>query len=162
MRNILTVLAIAISMLLTVPGQKAISSGDSPEFEKAVEIIKKYESLHSARHWPFVGYGHLVQKGEKFKKGKALSASEADALLRKDLRKLCALYRGFGRDSLLLGALAYNCGPGVVAKSSVLRKLKAGDRNIRDAYLSHCRYRGKQLTGLKKRRIEEFEVLFEQ
>lgn len=30
---------------------------------------------------------------------------ETDALLRSDLRKICAMSRGFGRDSLLLAAV---------------------------------------------------------
>lgn len=150
----------AFSVLLSLNGHKPSGQPESPIFEKAVEIIKKYESLHSARHWPFVGYGHLVLKGEKFKKGKPLSEKEADALLRKDLKKLCALYRDFGADSIILGALAYNCGPGVVARSSVLRKLREGNRDIKTAYLAHCRSKGKVLTGLRKRRQEEYTVLF--
>lgn len=130
------------------------------DFEQAVRIIKKYETLHSARHWPLVGYGHKVIAGEGFKRGQQLSEKQADALLRKDLLKNCAAFREFGKDSLLLGVLAYNIGPGAAAKSVVARKLKSGDRNIKENYLAHCRYRGKVLTGLKNRRIEEFEALF--
>ena len=161
MRHILTILAFAFTMLLTVPGHNTPgSAGDSPEFEKAVVIIKKYETLHKAAHWPLVGYGHLVQKGENFKKGKVLSEKEADALLRNDLRKLCARYRSFGADSLILAALAYNCGTGTVAKSSVFKKLSAGNRDIEAEFKSHCRYKGRVLSGLKKRREEEFAELF--
>lgn len=132
----------------------------TPTFEDAIAIIKKYESLSGASHWPFVGYGHLVMPGEKFTKGKALTAAEADALVRADYAKLCAKYRSYGADSLLLAALAYNCGPGVVAKSSVLSKLKAGNRDIEAAYLAHCKYKGKQLSQLKRRRQEELATLF--
>lgn len=131
-----------------------------PTFEDAVSIIKQFEGKHTAMHWPFVGYGHLVQKGENFKRGVKLSEKQADALLRSDLKKLCALYRGYGADSLLLGALAYNCGPGVVARSSVLKKLKEGDRDIESAYIAHSRYKGKQLSQLKRRRQTELEKLF--
>ncbi|MBD5204169.1 MAG: lysozyme [Bacteroidales bacterium] len=163
MRNILTLLTIAFTMLLTVPGKTPTSAtlpGDSPQFEKAVEIIKKYETLHKASHWPLIGYGHRVQKGENYKKGVVLSQKEAENLLRSDLRKLCAMYSSFGPDSILLAALAYNCGPGTVARSSVYKKLLAGDRDIETAYKAHCRYRGKVLSGLKKRREEEFAELF--
>lgn len=132
----------------------------APTFEDAIAIIKKYEGISSARHWPFVGYGHKVMPGEKFTKGKVLTAAEADALVRKDYAKLCAKYREYGVDSLLLAALAYNCGPGVVAKSSVLSKLKAGNRDIEASYKAHCRYQGKQLSQLKRRREEELAVLF--
>lgn len=132
----------------------------APTFEDAISIIKSYEGLCSARHWPFVGYGHKVMPGEKFKRGKVLSEEEADALVRQDFAKLCARYREFGVDSLLLAALAYNCGSGVVAKSSVLAKLKAGNRDIETAYKAHCRYKGKQLSQLKRRRETELATLF--
>lgn len=130
-------------------------------FEKAVEIIKRYETLHKPRHWPLVGYGHMVLPGEKFNRNRTLSEAEADALLRKDLLKNCAVFRDYGADSLILGVLAYNIGSGAVKRSSVARKLKAGDRNIRDSYIAHCRYRGKVHAGIRKRRIEEFETLFD-
>lgn len=131
-----------------------------PTFEDAIAIIKKYEGLSGPSHWPFVGYGHKVMPGEKFTRGKKLTEAEADALARQDYAKLCAKYRSYGADSLLLAALAYNCGPGVVAKSSVLSKLKSGNRDIEASYLAHCRYQGKQLSQLKRRRQEELEVLF--
>ncbi len=138
-------------------------TGQPPEttFEKAVEIIKRYETLHKPRHWPLVGYGHMVLPGERFSRTQPLSETQADALLRKDLLKNCAVFREFGKDSLLLGVLAYNIGSGAVKNSSVVKKLRAGDRNIRDSYLAHCRYRGKAHAGLRKRRVEEFETLFD-
>lgn len=129
-------------------------------FEKAVEIIKKYETLHSPRHWPLVGYGHKVLPGEKYSRSKTLSEKEADALLRKDLLKNCAVFREFGADSLLLGVLAYNIGSGATLRSSVTKMLKNGNRDIRSAYIAHCRYRGKVHSQIKQRRIEEFETLF--
>ena len=61
----------------------------------------------------YLGYGHRKLPGEKFFRGYKMSEREADALLRKDLRKFCALYRDMGKDSILLGALAYNIGPRV-------------------------------------------------
>ena len=131
-----------------------------PLFERAVLIIKKFETLHKPRHWPYVGYGHQVQPGEPYRRGCQLTEAQADALLRKDLRKFCALYSEYGKDSVLLGALAYNCGPGVVNKSTVLKKLKRGDRNIFKSYTSHCRYKGKWHKGLYTRRLTEIAILF--
>lgn len=130
------------------------------DFEKAVEIIKKYETIHQPRHWPFVGYGHKVLPGEKFSRKKALSEAEADALLRKDLLLNCARFRSFGADSLLLGVLAYNIGSGATLRSSVAKKLKEGNRDIYESYVAHSRYRGKVHSGIRQRRIEEFEALF--
>lgn len=130
------------------------------DFDKAVEIIKKYEGLHQPKHWPLIGYGHKVLPGEKYSRSKALSEAEADALLRKDLKKNCAVFRQFGADSLLLGVLAYNIGSGATLRSSVVTKLKAGNRNIYENYIAHSRYRGKVNTQIQKRRKEEFEQLF--
>ncbi|MDE6654092.1 MAG: glycoside hydrolase family protein [Muribaculaceae bacterium] len=155
----LILLSLGITVCLAV-AQNDATQQKEPTFEDAIAIIKKYESLSGASHWPFVGYGHLVMPGEKFTKGKALTAAEADALVRADYAKLCARYRQYGADSLLLAALAYNCGPGVVAKSSVLSKLKAGDRDIEAAYIAHSKYKGKQLSQLKRRRQEELATLF--
>ena len=70
------------------------------------------------------------------------------------------LYKDYGKDAVLLGALAYKCAPGVVNKSSILKKLKAGDRNIFKAYTSHCRYKGKWHKGLYNRRLMEIAALF--
>lgn len=138
----------------------AVSEPEVSPFEQAVEIIKKYEGLHSARHWPLVGYGHKVLPGEKFNRNRPLSEVEAEALLRKDLLKNCAVFREFGADSLLLGVLAYNIGSGATLRSSVVKKLRAGDRNIEANYLAHCKYRGKEHSQIKRRRTEEFETLF--
>ena len=132
-----------------------------PLFERAVLIIKKFETLHKPKHWPYVGYGHGVQPGEPYRRGVQLTETQADALLRKDLRKFCALYSQYGKDSVLLGALAYNCGPGVVNRSSVLKKLKVGNRDIFKAYTAHCRYKGKFHKQLYQRRVMEFMLLFE-
>mgnify|MGYP002597569461 FL=1 len=73
-----------------------------PLFERAVLIIKKFETLHKPKHWPYVGYGHQVQPGEPYRRGVQLTEAQADALLRKDLAKFCAMYSRYGKDSILL------------------------------------------------------------
>lgn len=111
-------------------------------------------------HPTLIGYGHQVIAGDKYKRRANLTLAQADELLRDDLSKLCARYRSFGKDSLLLAALAYNCGIGTVAKSSVYKNLKEGNRNIESAYLAHSKSRGKTLSQLKRRRQEELDSLF--
>lgn len=161
MRKILIFLMAIVTLAVTSPAFAAKRSiMELPLFERAVLIIKHFETLHKPRHWPYVGYGHLVQPGEPYRRGVQLTEKQADALLRKDLRKFCALYSKYGKDSVLLGALAYNCGPGVVNKSSVLKKLKSGNRNIFKSYTSHCRYKGKFHRGLYTRRCMEIAALF--
>lgn len=129
-------------------------------FDVAVEIIKKYEGMHSSRHWPYIGYGHGVKPGEPYKRGTVLTKAQADALLRKDLKKFVSLYKDYGADSLLLGVLAYNIGPGNVNKSRVIKLLNEDEATLRSSYVSHCRYKGKENAQLKRRRQEEFDTLF--
>lgn len=133
---------------------------DLPPFERAVIIIKKFETLHRPKDYPYVGYGHRVLPGEPYRRGVQLTEKQADALLRKDLLKFVSLYKAYGKDALLLGVLAYNCGPGVVNKSTVLKKLKSGNRDIFKSYTSHCRYKGKFHKQLYQRRLTEFAALF--
>ena len=161
MKRILIFLMAIVTLAVASPAFAAKRSiMELPLFERAVLIIKKFETLHKPRHWPYVGYGHQVQPGEPYRRGVQLTEAQADALLRKDLAKFCSLYSQYGKDSVLLGALAYNCGPGVVNKSSILKKLKSGDRNIFKAYTSHCRYKGKRHKGLYNRRLTELAALF--
>ena len=66
-------------------------------FERAVLIIKHYETLHQPKHWPYIGYGHLVLPGESYKKGCQLTEKEADLLL--NLKKFLPYYKSYGEDS---------------------------------------------------------------
>ena len=91
---------------------------------------------------------------------------QADVLLRKDLRKFCTMFRQFGKDSLILATLAYNVGPyrllgsKTIPKSTLIKKLEAGDRNIYREYISFCNYKGKRHAMLLKRRKAEFALLY--
>lgn len=140
--------------------QAAEQQEAAARFEAAVSIIKRHETMHKPKHWPFVGYGHKVLPGEKFDRTKTLSEEKADELLRKDLRKNIAQFRDFGKDSILMGTLAYNIGMGAVKRSAMYKRLKSGDRNIKESYISHCRYKGKVHNKIKQRRQEEFDALY--
>lgn len=132
-------------------------------FEAAVSLIKRYEGMHDERHYPYVGYGHKLLRGECYPK---MTEAVADSLLRADLRQKCRVFRRFGQDSLLLGVLAYNVGEyrllgyGDRPKSQLIRKLETGDRDIRGAYVSFCRYKGKVVASLRQRREDEYELLY--
>ena len=134
-------------------------------FERAVCCIRFYEGLHRKKDYPYVGYGHKLRPGERYSSN--MTAREAEKLLRKDLRELCAMFRSYGQDSLLLAALSYNIGPykvlgckGRYPKSTVLQKLEAGDRNIRHDYVKYCRWKGKRAPSLEPRRYIELMLLF--
>ena len=161
MKKLLIFLMAIVTLAVTTPAFAAKRSiMELPLLERAVLIIKKFETLHQLKHRPYYGYGHRILPGERFPQHRPLTESEADALLRKDLKKFCSMYSQYGKDSVLLGALAYNIGPGAVNKSSVIKKLKAGDRNIFKSYTSHCRYKGKWHKGLYNRRLTELAALF--
>lgn len=103
-----------------------------PPFERAVVVIKHFEGWHSARHYPYVGYGHCIRPGERLTAD--ITEMQADSLLRHDLLKMCALFRHLGKDSLVVGCLAYQVGPyrllgyGKIPKSTLVKKLEAGNR----------------------------------
>ncbi len=162
MKKLLLMFLALLTVLVGNAAGRKINIMDLPPFERAVIIIKKFETLHdSHRHWPYLGYGHRKLPGEKYYKGYRMSEKEADVLLRKDLRKFIAVFKDLPpNDALLLGVLSYNIGPGAVKKSSVYRKLKAGTRDIFKSYTSHCRYKGKFHKQLYQRRLTEFTALF--
>ena len=136
-----------------------------PPFERAVCCTKFFEGWHSEKHYPYVGYGHKLLPGQRCS-ARTMTKRQADALLRKDLRKFCAMFRKFRKDSLLLATLAYNVGPyrllgyGKIPKSKLIRKLEAGDRNIYREYIAFCNYKGKRHAMLLKRRKAEFALLY--
>lgn len=133
-------------------------------FEKAVNCIKGFEGWHSARHHPYIGYGHRLLPGERLTCN--LTKEQADSLLRADLIKRCSTFRRFGKDALLLAVLSYNVGEyrllgsGRIPKSTLIRKLEAGNRDIYQEYISYCRYKGRRHAGLLKRRKTEFTLFF--
>ena len=51
-------------------------------------------------------------------------------------------------------------GSGKIPKSSLIRKLEAGDRNIYREYIAFCNYKGKRHAMLLKRRKAEFALLY--
>lgn len=127
-------------------------------FEQSVDCIKRYEGLHTARHHPYVGYGHRLLPGEKYPAD--MNENTADSLLRADLLRRCTVFRSFGRDSLLLSVLTYNVGEARVMKSRLVKKLRSGCRDVYGEYVSFRLIKGKVSAVLERRRKEEFKLLF--
>ena len=86
--------------------------------------------------------------------------------MKKDLKEMCALFRHLGKDSLLAACLAYQVGPykllgyGRMPKSTLIRKLEAGNRNIYADFIRYCHYKGKKIPSIERRRKEEYRLLF--
>lgn len=137
---------------------------DIIRFEHAISIIKKYETLHQKKDYPYVGYGHLALKGERF--NLPVPEVQADSILRSDLNKKVASFSHLGKDSLLLGVLAYNVGEGRLLghgkhkKSQIIKKIESGDRSFKKHYVSYHFYNGKRVQSIKDRRSEEFKKLY--
>ena len=138
-----------------------------PPFERAVCCIKYFEGMHRKKDYPYVGYGHQIKSGEKYSSD--MSLSEADALLRKDLKELCTMFRKYGKDSLLLAALAYNVGPYRILgcqgkhprpKSNLLIKIESGVRDIKNDYVQFCHWKGKKILSIERRRFAEYLLLY--
>ena len=68
---------------------------------------------------------------------------------------------------MLLTVLSYNVGQGVLLghgghpKSGLVRKLEAGNRDIYREYTAYCRYKGKTVRSIERRRKMEFLLLYE-
>lgn len=149
---VLRLFIILLSVSFGYTGLAAQGSGESPPlmipaslFEKAVACIKSFEGWHSARHHPYIGYGHKLLPGERLTSN--LTKAQADSLLRADLIKRCHTFKRFRKDALLLAVLSYNVGEyrllgsGKIPKSTLIRKLESGNRDIYHEYVSYCRYR---------------------
>ena len=119
-----------------------------PKADIAVELVKKYEGLHDRSDYPYYGYGHRRLPNEKLSYG----MTEAEALLRKDLAVRYRLFRKYGKDALLLTVLSYNVGQGVL--------LGHGGHIYRE-YTAYCRYKGKTVRSIERRRKMEFLLLYE-
>ena len=133
------------------------------QFEMAVACIKHFEGWHNMK--TYVGYGHQVQKGERYS-ARTLTKEQGDLLLRLDLMRNLYLFRNYGKDALLLSVLAYNVGPYAILgtskrpKSRLLRKIELGDRNIYSDYIAFCRWHGKKIPSIKFRRQVEYDLFF--
>lgn len=162
MRNIISI--ILFTLTFAVASAQSHGIYQLSPFERSVATIKYFEGLHQASDAPYVGYGHRLLPGEHYRL--PLSKKKADALLRRDLRKLCKMFEGYGEYSLLLVTLAYNVGYGTLMgnshrpKSQLVQKIERGDRDIYQDYISFCRYKGKVVPSIRRRRMVEYELLY--
>ena len=102
MRRYIIVL-LSMLAICSVPCQS--QTIDRALFERMVAITKHFEGWHDPKTTPgYVGYGHQLQKGERFPK--TLTRQRADLLLRTDLLRHLRLYARYGRDAYLLATLS--------------------------------------------------------
>jgi lysozyme len=118
--------------------------------------------LDSVGVWT-IGVGHTSAAGSpKVTPGMKISAAQADEILSRDLgifeRAVSAAVRvPLNQNEFdALVSLAFNIGGGAFAKSTLVKRLNAGDRRgAADAFLMWNKAGGKTLKGLTNRRVAE-------
>lgn len=130
-------------------------------------FIAKHEGLVLGTYPDPVGiitscYGHT---GPELKLGQKFSEDECLEQLAKDLSKHNAEMSKYikvplsSEEHAAYLSFTYNVGVGNFKSSTLLKKLNSGDRNGACNELLRWRFaKGKELLGLKKRRIEEQEL----
>jgi lysozyme len=105
---------------------------------------------------------------EGIHQGMIWSRDEAEAALRAELSRFEAAVNRLVDDDInqnqfdALVSFAYNCGEGALAKSSILRKLNAGDmQGAADAFSLYNKSRGIIVKGLVRRRAAEKALFLE-
>jgi lysozyme len=138
--------------------------------QKGLRLIQKHEGLRLKAYrcpagvWT-IGWGHT---GKDVRPGKVITKDEAEALLRRDLDRFeRAVDRAVKVEMTqpqfdALVSFAYNVGETGMAKSTVVRRLNAGnERGAADAFLMWNKAKGKVLPGLTRRRKEERKLFLE-
>lgn len=137
---------------------------------KNIEIIKRHEGLRLQAYLPTpndvwtIGYGHTKTATQ----GMRITEAQAEELLRSDIRwaedTISRLVKvNINQNQFdALGSLVFNIGASQFSKSSVLRRLNAGEyEEAANAFLMWTKQRDKKtgkmnvLPGLVKRRQEE-------
>jgi lysozyme len=154
--------------------------------DKGLAIIKKYEGFYSKPYlcpallWT-IGYGHVLYPEQarlplnKRKEwlihpndNRIWNKDEINDLLIKDLarfeRGVTMLFPVSYRftqglfDALV--SFAFNCGTGLLQRSTVRSALLRGDKEMAgEALLKYCRGGGKILRGLQLRRQDEYNLM---
>lgn len=146
----------------TSTGKKVVVGGGAA-IALATPLIMGFEGLYTKAYRDPVGipticYGHIenVKMGDKF------TPAQCKELLQKDLPrydkqvlKCIKVPMSNGTHAALI-SFTYNVGGGALCKSSVARKINAGDlRGGCDALLLYNKAGGRVLKGLERRRAEE-------
>ena len=149
------------SALTAGGGQSPTGMGLS---DAGLDHIKSHEGLRTTAYRDpvgilTIGYGHT---GADVKPGQRITEAQAEQLLRKDVgwaedavRKNVKVPLTQGQFDALV-SFTFNCGAGALGKSTLLKKLNAGDYAGAQAEFGNwVRGGGKVLPGLVRRRQEE-------
>lgn len=160
----------AIDALLdTLEKPSALKTGPA-----GIDLIKQFEGLKLKAYpdpgtggepWT-IGIGTTVYpSGQKVRRGDVITEAQAEEYLAHDLERFeAAVLRETGgkvRQSQFdaLVSLCYNIGPTAFAKSTLLKKHKAGDSSGAKAeFAKWNRAGGREMAGLSRRRAAEAQL----
>jgi GH24 family phage-related lysozyme (muramidase) len=132
-----------------------------------LELVTHFEGLFLKAYlcpagvWT-IGYGHtgLTHRDGTVKAGRTITKEEAEKLLLYDLEKFSARVQGAVKvpltDNQFSALVSFDFNTGGLLKSSLLKKLNAGDyQGAADGLLAWTKANGKELAGLVRRRKSE-------
>jgi lysozyme len=140
--------------------------------ETGLELIKQFEGIKLKVYrdpvgLPTVGVGHVVKPSEGLQVGDVITEAQMDAFLRADVGQAEQTVNDLVQVPLkqkqfsALVSFTFNVGRGALSRSTLLRKLNAGDYDGAAAEFNRwTRARGRTLPGLVRRRAAE-RSLFE-
>ena len=161
MRRYIIVL-LSMLAICSVPCQS--QTIDRALFERMVAITKHFEGWHDPKTTPAMWLWSPATEGRAFPENTDTSACRF-AVTDRPPPAPAPICR-YGRDAYLLATLSYQIGPakllgnGRYPKASLLTRLERGDRDILPLYLSYCKWRGKAVASIRKRRWVEYQLLY--
>jgi lysozyme len=144
--------------------------------KKGTKLVHEFEGCHQKCNTGFrayndpigvltIGWGHTNHHGRKFKAGDIWTQTECDAEFASDMERFEAAVKKLVKVPLnqnqfdALVSFSYNCGEGNLKKSTLLRKVNAGDFKGAAAEFSKWnKAGGKVLRGLTRRREAEAKL----
>ena len=132
--------------------------------DKCVQLIKRFEGLYLKAYFcPAVvltiGYGHT----RGVKPGEEINELQAEIYLKEDV-EACEIQLNYLTLPInqhqfdALCSFIFNLGIGNFMQSTLLKKLKAGDKTAADEILRWDKSGGKVLPGLTARRKAEYDL----
>lgn len=152
------------------PKIKMLLAGGASAVAIAAAMLGSHDGLEGRRYIPYRDVAGVLtvcdgHTGKDIIPGRRYNDAECDALLNKDLAQVAARIDPLIKVSIpnseraALYSFAYNVGTGAFAKSTLLKKLNAGDHAGACDELKRWTYAGgKQWKGLMTRREIEREV----
>ncbi|EGR9571418.1 lysozyme [Salmonella enterica subsp. enterica serovar Grumpensis] len=152
------------------PKIKMLLAGGASAVAIAAAMLGSHDGLEGRRYVPYRDVAGVLticdgHTGKDIIPGRRYNDAECDALLNKDLAQVAARIDPLIKISIpnseraALYSFAYNVGTGAFAKSTLLKKLNAGDHAGACNELKRWTYAGgKQWKGLMTRREIEREV----